>query len=121
MIMNVFLCRYYKSLLTASQKPHIRQFAAESISFLIRKLKSKSSFLDVVFQSCVMDPQLTDGVGILLFETIKGVNHMFHSCLINVLPLALGKLTTQQAASAHEFSNEVICTISQRKIYHRES
>ena len=94
-------------MLTTSQKPHIRQFAAESISFLIRKLKDKSSFLDVVFQSCVMDPQLTDGVGVLLFETIKGVNHLFHSCLNNVLPLALGKLAAQQESIDHAFSNEV--------------
>ena len=89
-------CRYYKQLLLSSQKLHIRQFAAESIAFLIRKIRDKDGILDALFSSVVSDPCLIDGVGILLFETIKGVNQMFHSCAGEIVSLALRKLTTGQ-------------------------
>ena len=37
----IFMCvRYYSELLMDSQKLHIRQFAAESIGFLLRKVYS---------------------------------------------------------------------------------
>ena len=85
-------CRYYKQLLLSSQKPHIRQFAAESIAFLVRKIKDKDGILDALFSSAEDDPHLIDGVGILLFETIKGVNQMFHSCAGEIVSLALRKL-----------------------------
>eukprot|EP00794_Sanderia_malayensis_P003704 gene3704-4224_t len=87
----------YKKLLSTSQKIHIRQFAAESISFLIRKLKDKDSFLDVVFASALDDHSLTEGIGCLLFQTIKGVSAMFHSCTKDVLEIMLQKLEVNHA------------------------
>lgn len=84
--------RYYKALLVETQKPHIRQFAAESIAFLIRKLNDQNTFLNILFKSVDDDPSLVEGVGILLFESIKGVNRMLHSCAGSIIPLALQKL-----------------------------
>lgn len=79
-----------------SQKSHIRQFAAESIAFLVRKIRDKNIILDVLFSSAEDDPNLVEGVGTLLFETIKGPNQMFHSCAGEVISLALKKLARKQ-------------------------
>lgn len=87
-----FSFRCYKTLFVSSYKPHIHQFAAESMAFLIRKLKDKDMFLDILFQSVTDDPNLVEGVGILLFETIKGVGQIFHSCAAEVMSLSLKKL-----------------------------
>ena len=80
-----------------TQKPHIRRFAAESIAFLVRKIRSKESILDVLFSSVQEDPSLGEGVGILLFETIKGTNKLFHSCTAEVISLALKMLSRNQS------------------------
>ena len=59
---------------------------------MVRKLKDKDSFLDVLFKAAEDDPNLVEGVGILLFETVKGVGQIFHSCAGNVIALGLKKL-----------------------------
>ncbi len=82
----------YKKLLHTSQKPHVRQFAAESISFLVRKLNDKNGFLDTVFMSASEDSCLFEGIGCLLFEIIKGVTSKFHSCTRDVILTLLKKL-----------------------------
>ena len=78
-----------------SQKSHIRQFAAESIAFLVRKIRDKKIILDVLLSSAEDDPNLIEGVGTLLFETIKGTNQMFHSCAHEIISLTLKELARQ--------------------------
>ena len=75
---NVFSL-YYNELL-GHKKDYIRIFAAESFSFLLRKLNRErlSSHIDFIFSKLQETPpntfassQLSDGVSNLFFETVK--------------------------------------------------
>uniref|UniRef100_UPI0037E7A1C0 small subunit processome component 20 homolog isoform X2 n=1 Tax=Semicossyphus pulcher TaxID=241346 RepID=UPI0037E7A1C0 len=80
------------STLLAHKKEHIRKFAAESFSFLMRKVPDLDSLLDLMFSDLQQHPDKAEGAGQLLFEMCKGVRSMFHSCASNALPVALHKL-----------------------------
>ncbi|KAG1667813.1 Small subunit processome component 20 [Nymphon striatum] len=79
----------YCPLLKASQKYYIRTFAAESISFLIRKINKRQELFHYIFSKVDEDPSLAVGSGDLLFESLKGVNTKFHSCHEEVFPMLL--------------------------------
>ncbi|XP_073401122.1 small subunit processome component 20 homolog [Dendrobates tinctorius] len=81
----------YSSLL-AHQKEHIRNFAAESFSFLMRKVPDLNGLFNVMFLDLKEHPQKADGLGKLLFETCKGVRNMFHSCAPKAIQLLLQKM-----------------------------
>jgi U3 small nucleolar RNA-associated protein 20 len=66
-------------LLLGNKKAHVRRFAAESFAFLIRKCSKQEEVVDTILQSCHDHENLLEGVGVLLFETMKGVNKQFHS------------------------------------------
>ncbi|GAA6228191.1 small subunit processome component 20 homolog isoform X2 [Lates japonicus] len=80
------------STLLAHKKEHIRKFAAESFSFLMRKVPDLDALLTHVFSDLQQHPDKAEGAGQLLFEMCKGVRNMFHSCTANALPVALRKL-----------------------------
>ncbi|CAK6949748.1 small subunit processome component 20 homolog [Scomber scombrus] len=80
------------STLLAHKKEHIRKFAAESFSFLMRKVPDLDALLTHVFSDLQQHPDKAEGTGQLLFEMCKGVRNMFHSCAANALPVALRKL-----------------------------
>lgn len=82
----------YSELLLRSPKHHVRQFAVESFGFLLRKVRRHDSLFSMVFRSLAEEPELTEGVGQLLFEVCKGVPKQFHSCTEKVLPSLLAKL-----------------------------
>uniref|UniRef100_A0A3P8T435 UTP20 small subunit processome component n=1 Tax=Amphiprion percula TaxID=161767 RepID=A0A3P8T435_AMPPE len=81
----------YSSLL-AHKKEHIRKFAAESFSFLMRKVPDLDALLTHVFSDLEEHPDKVEGAGQLLFEMCKGVRNMFHSCAATAFPVALHKL-----------------------------
>ncbi|XP_061570968.1 small subunit processome component 20 homolog [Cololabis saira] len=81
----------YSSLL-AHKKEHIRKFAAESFSFLMRKVPDFDALLTHVFSDLEQHPEKIEGAGQLLFEMCKGVRNMFHSCGAAAFPVALRKL-----------------------------
>uniref|UniRef100_A0AAX7VDC5 UTP20 small subunit processome component n=1 Tax=Astatotilapia calliptera TaxID=8154 RepID=A0AAX7VDC5_ASTCA len=81
----------YSSLL-AHKKEHIRMFAAESFSFLMRKVPDLDALLTHVFSDLEEHPEKVEGTGQLLFEMCKGVRNMFHSCAANAFSVALRKL-----------------------------
>ncbi|XP_076008545.1 small subunit processome component 20 homolog [Genypterus blacodes] len=89
------------STLLAHKKEHIRKFAAESFSFLMRKVPDLDALMNHVFSDLQQHPDKAEGAGQLLFEMCKGVRNMFHSCATNALPVALRKLgpTTCPAVS----------------------
>uniref|UniRef100_A0A3Q3Q499 Uncharacterized protein n=1 Tax=Monopterus albus TaxID=43700 RepID=A0A3Q3Q499_MONAL len=89
-IINIY--SLYSTLL-AHKKEHIRKFAAESFSFLMRKVPDLDGLLTHVFSDLQQHPDKSEGVGRLLFEMCKGVRNMFHSCAATVLPMALRKLS----------------------------
>ncbi|XP_076578925.1 small subunit processome component 20 homolog [Chaetodon auriga] len=80
------------SMLLAHKKEHIRNFAAESFSFLMRKVPDLDALLSHVFSDLQQHPDKAQGAGQLLFQMCKGVRNMFHSCAANALPVALRKL-----------------------------
>ncbi|XP_070710114.1 small subunit processome component 20 homolog [Pempheris klunzingeri] len=80
------------STLLAHKKEHIRNFAAESFSFLMRKVPDLDGLLNHMFSDLQQHPDKAEGAGQLLFEMCKGVRNMFHSCAANALPVALRKL-----------------------------
>uniref|UniRef100_A0A673WAK9 UTP20 small subunit processome component n=1 Tax=Salmo trutta TaxID=8032 RepID=A0A673WAK9_SALTR len=80
------------STLLAHKKEHIRKFAAESFSFLMRKVPDLDALLNHMFLDLEEHPGKAGGVGQLLFEMCKGVRNMFHSCAGTALPIALRKL-----------------------------
>ncbi|XP_072311103.1 small subunit processome component 20 homolog [Eucyclogobius newberryi] len=80
------------STLLAHKKEHIKKFAAESFSFLMRKVPDLDALLNDVFSDLQQHPEKAEGTGQLLFEMCKGVRNMFHSCTANALSVALRKL-----------------------------
>ncbi|XP_047431848.1 small subunit processome component 20 homolog isoform X2 [Mugil cephalus] len=80
------------STLLEHKKEHIRKFAAESFSFLMRKVPDLDALLTHVFSDLEQHPDKVEGTGQLLFEMCKGVRHMFHSCAGTAFPVALRKL-----------------------------
>ncbi|XP_042259713.1 small subunit processome component 20 homolog [Thunnus maccoyii] len=89
------------STLLEHKKEHIRKFAAESFSFLMRKVPDLDALLTHVFSDLQQHPDKAEGAGQLLFEMCKGVRNMFHSCAATAFPVALRKLgsTTNSGVS----------------------
>uniref|UniRef100_A0A667ZW61 UTP20 small subunit processome component n=1 Tax=Myripristis murdjan TaxID=586833 RepID=A0A667ZW61_9TELE len=79
------------STLLAHKKEHIRKFAAESFSFLMRKV-DLNVLLVHMFSDLQQHPDKAEGAGLLLFDMCKGVRNMFHSCAATAIPVALRKL-----------------------------
>eukprot|EP00070_Physeter_catodon_P039395 XP_028346289.1 small subunit processome component 20 homolog isoform X3 [Physeter catodon] len=80
------------STLLAHRKLHIRNFAAESFTFLMRKVSDKNALFNLMFLDLDEHPEKVEGVGQLLFEMCKGVRNMFHSCAETAVKLILQKL-----------------------------
>ncbi|XP_057596489.1 small subunit processome component 20 homolog isoform X2 [Hippopotamus amphibius kiboko] len=80
------------STLLAHKKLHIRNFAAESFTFLMRKVSDKNALFNLMFLDLDEHPEKVEGVGQLLFEMCKGVKNMFHSCTEKAVKLILQKL-----------------------------
>ncbi|XP_069829345.1 small subunit processome component 20 homolog [Dendropsophus ebraccatus] len=80
------------STLLAHQKEHIRNFAAESFAFLMRKVSDLNGLFNFMFLDLKEHPQKADGLGQLLFEICKGVRNMFHSCASKAVQLILQKI-----------------------------
>ncbi|KAM5255099.1 small subunit processome component 20 homolog isoform 2-T2 [Hipposideros larvatus] len=80
------------STLLAHKKLHIRNFAAESFTFLMRKVSDKNALFNLMFLDLDEHPEKVEGVGQLLFEMCKGVRNMFHSCTGEAMKLILQKL-----------------------------
>ncbi|XP_051974584.1 small subunit processome component 20 homolog [Xyrauchen texanus] len=81
----------YSNLLS-HKKDHIRNFAAESFSFLMRKVADYDALFTLMFMDLTKHPQKAKGVGQLIFEMCRGVRNMFHSCATKALPVVLQKL-----------------------------
>uniref|UniRef100_A0A131YFV3 U3 small nucleolar RNA-associated protein 20 n=1 Tax=Rhipicephalus appendiculatus TaxID=34631 RepID=A0A131YFV3_RHIAP len=92
--------KLYVPLLGSQQKKYVRDFAAESFAFLIRKVSDKEKLVDMMLTYLEANPQSTDGIGRLQFEAIKGVKGQTHSCMTTVLPLALKRLDGSACSAA---------------------
>ncbi|XP_071941723.1 small subunit processome component 20 homolog [Antedon mediterranea] len=109
-IQDVFII--YQPLLEKDQKAHIRNFAAESFSFLMRKIRDPGDLFNFMFSKLNENNGLCAGLGQLLFEMIKGVVKQFHSCTEKVLPLMLHKLGPSEDESCRLPSHLVYQALS---------
>ncbi|KAM9311073.1 small subunit processome component 20 homolog [Gastrophryne carolinensis] len=80
------------STLLAHHKQHIRNFAAESFAFLMRKVPDLNGLFNFMFSDLEKHPQKAEGLGQLIFDMCRGVRNMFHSCATKAIRLVLQKL-----------------------------
>lgn len=90
---NVF--RIFKCLFSSDQKQHIQIFAAESFAFLLRKSRNKSQVFDFLFQQLSDDETLAEGIGFLIFHTLKGIKQQFSSSAKEIFTLSLLSFTKE--------------------------
>lgn len=110
-----FLFRLYSPLLMGEQKNYIQQFAAESFSFLMRKIRDSSKLFHILFSALDSEPDLCQGLGFLCFEMIKGVKKQFHSMTDSVLPVLFSKTGVFQNKSVgvvHCLQWELVCMLT---------
>ena len=79
-------------LLSDSRPHYINTFAAESFAFVVRKIKDKKIFLNLVLSALEETQNGVPGCGKLLFEVISGISNQFQSCAQDLLPLYLESL-----------------------------
>lgn len=112
-------------LLDSRSGDHVTNFAAECFSFVVRDIKDKEKFLldilsklnvkieDGVRQSAI----LTRGCGQLLFEIVRGVNGLFHSCADSYLRIyfeMLAKVKPKQVHLMYDVLSETIASMLQQ-------
>ena len=76
----------YRTLLVSSQPSHIASFAAESVSFLLRKTPDHKAVLEKLFCMLECHPKAANAVGQVLFHMLKTSQSQFHSKTTIVLP-----------------------------------
>lgn len=79
-------------LLSSNYREYINTFAAESLSYLLRKAKNKDEMFTFMFRHLKSSDDHVLGVGKLLFEMIKMPHRQFFSCYKQVLPMLFSKL-----------------------------
>ncbi|EDV26622.1 uncharacterized protein TRIADDRAFT_54820 [Trichoplax adhaerens] len=92
------LFKVYQEMLKDSQKIYIKSFATESFSFLMRKAPDQHTLANYVLSYLDNATELCEGIGLLYFETIKGVSGQFHTCINEVMKTLV---YTVQACAAH--------------------
>jgi U3 small nucleolar RNA-associated protein 20 len=89
-ITNIF--QLYSQLLVSTERSYIRTFAVESIAFLFRKTHNYKGLCELLLTHVADDDELIDGVGLLMFEISRGVQHQFHSCVHKLLPVLFNSI-----------------------------
>jgi len=81
-------------LLNSSRyREYINTFAAESLSYLLRKAKNKDEMFRFMFNEMNSCNDQVLGVGRLLFEMIKMPHRQFFACYKQVIPLLFARLS----------------------------
>lgn len=86
-VLKPFLCKDISiiihqiiPLLSEKNQPdHIINFSVECLSFVVRNLKDKDSFLLTILKIVKQDEASVMGCGKLFYEMIRGLNGQFHS------------------------------------------
>ena len=94
----------YKMLLTSDQPFHIAAFAAESVSFLLRKSKDHELVIRKLLSILKDHPKAVDSISQVLFQMFKSSQNQFHSITSSVLPLLL--------RCASQLAKEFLCDSS---------
>ena len=105
LVQNLGTVRSLYFELLMSKKEHLQGFAAESWAFLLRKLKGKHlrgqvrSILSALTPNALGTPTI-EGVGMVLFELVKSVQHQLHSNTEHVARAMLSSLRPASEASS---------------------
>ena len=85
--------RLCSPLLSSTQyREYINMFAAESLSYLLRKVKNKGEIFTFLFTDLKTSDDQVIGVGTMLFEMIKMPHRRFFGCYKDVIPVLVNKL-----------------------------
>ncbi|CAJ0951005.1 unnamed protein product, partial [Mesorhabditis belari] len=89
------------SLLFASNKQYLRRFAAEAFAFLIRKISMIQKFTTFMIEKAhrIQDGYFSEGISMLIYNAIRGVNGQFHSATNELLGDMLAALFTIEDSS----------------------
>ena len=79
-------------LLSSHYREYINTFAAESLSYLLRKAKNKGEIFTFIFNELSSSGDNVLGVGKLLFEMIKMPHRQFFGCYKQVIPMLFSRL-----------------------------
>lgn len=112
-------------LLDSRSGDHVTNFAAECFSFVVRDIKDKEKFLlailsklNVKIEDGIRQSEiLTRGCGQLLFEIVRGVNGLFHSCAESYLRIyfeILAKVKPKQVHLMYDVLSETISSMLQQ-------
>ncbi|KAJ1679300.1 U3 snoRNP protein, partial [Spiromyces aspiralis] len=96
------------------QKSHAKRFAAESLSYLLRKLKGKElqSAIGFIVHSLVESSSVTidgycEGLALLFFECMKNVDRQLHSKAPRIFQVLLEELYKEDLEPAKPSNNHV--------------
>lgn len=71
---------YSERLFSYKSKDYIRAFAAQSFTYLARKVPNKGDLIDIILKRVLSKPDISYGVSDLFFEIVKGIKRQLHSC-----------------------------------------
>ena len=85
-----------------SKKEYVLNFSCEVFSFLIKKSKHQDDLVQMLFDSLKTDSNISKGIGRILFECIRGVNHAFYSKSKSFLDIIFTKYTNLRSNVSDE-------------------
>ncbi|KAK7865447.1 hypothetical protein R5R35_002325 [Gryllus longicercus] len=79
-------------LFSDSKPEYIRNFAAESFAYVVRKVRNKKDFVKLLLCTLESRPDGIEGCGRLMFEVVRGIRGRFHSFVQEFLPQVMDML-----------------------------
>lgn len=92
----------YGSLLTGDHPAHISSFAAESISFLLRKVTDYNPVFSALCSLLQDKKESHEAIGHVLFEVVKSPQHRLHSSSANFVQEMLNYLSELHTAQSDQ-------------------
>lgn len=83
----------YSPLFDQSRKQYIRNFAAESFAFIMRKVEDKNELFNFLVTRIENNPHEKEGIGRLIFEMFRGIKQGFNACTKQTWTLGLNYLS----------------------------
>jgi hypothetical protein len=104
----------YSPLFEDTKKIYIKNFAAESFAFLMRKVQDKNRLFAFLFERLQEHENEAYGIAKLIFEMFKGVKRQFNSCTDDGLKALLNRLNSIESKDrCNECINQVIQFMSE--------
>ncbi|MFH4982343.1 hypothetical protein AB6A40_009052, partial [Gnathostoma spinigerum] len=96
--------------LFGSARDYIRRFAAEAFAFLLRKSHNIPKLTTFLMETAekTNDRNLMDGVALLLFNSVKGVSHQFHSSASQILTDILSSALKLQSERTRQVATQIL-------------